>query len=316
MYLLDSRKKPPVISEPKKFTPPAGPASPKAGRGREVDFSIDRDASPPKAPWLMAGLMLAATAGLFGASMKYNYLLGQVVTPIVGLMTVHGLFKGGFRKAVMLPITIVTLGFLAANPMIFDPIVQRITGGPSPMGNYIACAIVATIALWLVGKPVKAIRRKVIMKRPLLRGADRFFGTGIGFAEGALLSLIIMWASVLVEPQARQVAVHPNARPAQRQFAGSLLQMIGEIDRSPLKPIVRDANLLEEFPSLTEPLKAMRADGSVDPSKLSPEQLEGMIEFVENVGGEKGKAMAEQLRTVQRNQQKQAEAYKSLPKTH
>lgn len=312
MYLLDSKKKPPVIAEPRGFRPPAGPSAPAAGRGREVDFSIDRDA-PVKGPWLMAGLLLAITAGLFGVSVEYDYLLGEIATPIIGLMTLHGLFKGGFRKAIMLPVTIMAVGFVAANPTIFDPIVQRVTGGPSPMGNYVACAIAVSIGLWIVGMPVKAIRKRVIMKRPMLRGADRFFGTGIGFAEGAFTALLVLWASVLLEPQAKQVATHPNAQAVQRQFAGGLLQLIGEVDKSPLEPIVRDANLLEEFPSITEPLKALRADGSVDPSKLDPKQLHGLIEMLEDVGGEDGAAMAEQLRTIEKNREQQAEAYKQLP---
>ncbi|MCB9851622.1 MAG: CvpA family protein [Phycisphaerales bacterium] len=311
MYLLRGQKKPPVIAEPKAFSPPAGPSTP--NRGREMDFSIDRDA-PVKGPWLMAGLLLAATAATFGMSLNSDYLLGEIASPIIGLMTLHGLFKGGFRKAIMLPITIAGVGFLMTNPMIFDPIVQRVTGGPSPFGNYVACAVAITLGLWIVGIPVKAIRKKVIMKRPVLRGTDRFFGTGIGFAEGALMALLVMWGAVLIEPQAKQVATNANAKPVQRQFASGVLSLIAEIDKSPLAPIVRDANLLEEFPQLTKPLEALRADGTVDPSKLDPQQLEGLIDMLESVGGEQGSAVAEQLRTVERNREAQAEAYESLPK--
>ena len=61
-------------------------------------------------------------------------------------------------------------------------------------------------------------------------------------------------------------------------------------------------------------LEALRADGTVDPSKLDPKQLEGLIEMLENVGGEKGSAVAEQLRTVEKNREAQTEAYESVPK--
>lgn len=318
MFLLRSNKKPPVINEPKRHVAPAGPRIPGVGdrdrgAGRETNFSIDREV-PVTKPWLMTGLILGAMATAFGMSMKYDYLLGELVAPVIGLMTLHGLFKGGFRKAIMLPVTVVTLGFLMTNPTIFDPIVQRVTGGPSPMGNYVACMIVATIGLWIVGIPVKAIRNKVIMKRPLLRGTDRFFGTGIGFAEGAFMAVLFMWATILLEPNAKAVMNNSNAQPMQKQIAGHVLRLTSEIDASPIAPIVRDANLLEEFPQLTESMKAVRADGTVDPTKLDPEMMKGLIKTLESVGGEQGCAAAKQLRTIEKNREAQAEAYKKLPK--
>ncbi|HRW54958.1 MAG TPA: CvpA family protein [Phycisphaerae bacterium] len=311
MYLLRGQKKPPVIAEKRAFSPPAGPSTP--SRGRETDFSIDRD-EPVKGPWLMAGLLLTATAGAFGLSLENDYLLGQIAAPVVGLLSLHGLVKGGFRKAIMLPITIAVVGFLAANPTFFDPIVQRVTGGPSALGNYVACAGAVTLLLWIVGMPLKSIRKKVIMKRPVLRGTDRFTGTGIGFVEGAFIALVVMWSAALVEPQAKSIAANQSASSGQRYVANGVLTLLSEVDASPLQPIVRDANLLKEFPQLTKTLEAIQADGSVDPTKLDPKQVEGLIEMLESLGGEEGGQMAEQLRTIEKNQKAEAEAIQKLPR--
>lgn len=310
------KKKPPVITEPKSFAAYDSPRAQSfndAPRGGERDFSVDRDTKTPRAPWLTTGLLLGVTAALFGASIKYDYLLGQIVVPILGLTTLHGLFRGGFRKIIMLPATVLVVGFLATNPTVADPIVQKINGGPSVVGNWVACAVIAMVSLGLIAWPVKKIRNNVIMKRPVLRGTDRFFGTGIGFAEGAFTSLLVMWGTMLLEPQAQKIVDHPNAKACQQQFASGVIRLAAEIDASPLAPIIRDANLLEEIPAIKQQMDALQANGSFDASAIDPATRNSIIQFLESMDNEGLKAAAQSLRTIENNQEEKAEAYQRLP---
>ncbi len=295
------RKKPPVIAphaDGPGFDRPAPDAYP---RGGERDFIVERD-TRPGAPWLSAGLILGASAALFGASINYDFLLGQLLVPIIGLATAHGLLRGGFRKLIMLPATIFVIAFLATNPTIADPIVQRITGGPSVIGNWIACAVIATLSLVILALPVKAIRNRLIMRRPLLRGADRMIGTGVGFAEGAFAALLVMWGTVLLEPHARSVSNHAGAQPAQQKLAAGILRLATEIDATPLAPIIRDANLLEEFPAIRQQLGAIRSDGTLDPMAMDPGTRESLIKILESFDTAEAKSAAESLRKIGENQ--------------
>lgn len=280
-------------SEPYLLGMKAGPHRPPNAEGRrrrrETPFHIDE---PRRAgtPWLSILLLLGAAGALFAWSLRQEILLGQIAAPIVGLAGLHGLLRGGFRKALMLPVSIGMLFLVASNPGFADPIVRAIAGRTSALGNGIAGVLALVLSLTVAGAIVKAMRNRLIVRRPLLLAADRFLGTGIGLAEGALLVLLLCWSTVLLEPRARRVLDHPGTVQGsfQHQFASGLVRLTHEIDESPLEPIARDANVLEEIPSVRDALDQEHPEEILDLSNLDPDMRRKALEILGGAVAEEG----------------------------
>ena len=259
------------------------PPEPKAeGRRRRDghDFRFDEPLRI-RTPWLSIALLIGAAAALFAISTQQEILLGQIAAPILGMMGLHGLLRGGFRKVIMLPVSVGMFLLVASNPGFADSLVRAVAGQSSPLGNGIACVLALIISLTVAGMIVKSIRNKFIVRRPLLLAADRFFGTGIGLAEGGLAVLMLCWSTVLLESRAQMVLDHPSTQEGsvQHQFASGLLRLSNEIDESPLEPIARDANLLEEIPSVRDALNNPDSNGIISLDMLDSETRAKAMEY-------------------------------------
>ncbi len=276
------------------------------------DFEFDKT---PRAgqPWLAIGLLVGAIAAGFGLSVQYDSLLGQFAAAILGAGSLHGLLRGGLRKLVMLPASVGTLALLASHPDFADPLVKMVAGESSAIGNGLACAATFVLAMLAAGTAVRIIRNRFIMKRPILRATDRLFGTSIGGAEGVLILLTICWTAVLVEPQARSILRQPSieADSAQHQFAAGLVRLAEEIDDSPLRPIIRDANLLEEFPAIREAIEGMES-GNLN--AIDPEFRKAAMEYLKNADPEQRSGLSKALGEYEQNNASRDKAYRQLPK--
>lgn len=281
-----------------------------------ADFEFDKS-PPPRKPWLAIGLLVGAVAAGFGLSLQYDSLLGQIATAMVGAGSLHGLWRGGLRKIVMLPASLGMFVLLASYPNFADPVVKMMAGKSSSLGNGLACVAAFVLAMLAAGTLVRVIRNRIIMKRPLLRATDRLFGTTIGGAEGALILLTICWTAVLVEPQARSILREPSieAGSVQHQFAAGLVRLAEEIDASPLRPIVRDANLLEEVPALHNAIENLGTTGQpFDLNAINPRLREAAMEYLKAADSEKREGQPNALEKYERGNQSRDRAYRQLPK--
>ncbi len=205
---------------------------------------------------LIGSLLVGLTAGGFYLSLDNDFLLGQIAIPILGLSAVHGLWRGAFRKLIMLPLTLGVLYLVTTHARFADPVVQAVASDHPRLGTFVACAAAAVLALGLCGFVVRLARKRWIVRRPMLLSADRFVGTTLGLAEGAFTVLMVCWAAVLIEPQARVVRDHRNLTVDTWEFrvAAGVVQLADEIDASPFDSLVYESNLLEEIPAVRDAL--------------------------------------------------------------
>jgi len=293
LHMFGKRKrKPPVITRPNDQRPRGGqPYS-----SGERNFEVDQE-RPAKCCSGTLGkvLILGAAAAGFGASAHYDVLLGQIGSVLMGLSTLHGNFKGGLRKSIMLPATAIVLWYLYSNPDVVAPLVGMVGGASGPFANAVGCAVVAGVVLFMIGMPVKFVRNRVVRKRPVLAGMDRFFGSTIGFAEGGVLMALLMWTAVLLEPMAQNTADHPDAQVGQKKIANTVLRLTKEIDESPLAGFAREGNLLAEIPEVKQHLDAIRPDGTIDPEKIDPSIQNMIAEMMKGMDPAQVQKAAEQL---------------------
>ncbi len=269
-----------------------GSSSADSARGKSESFGRGGRPRPPL-PLLGFGLIAGAAVTGFVLSRQSDFLLGQIASSIVGAFGLHGLWRGGLRKVVMLPLTVGLLIFFSARPDFADPLVQMIAGKPSVLGNMFACGMTMVAAYLIVGALVRTVRNRVILRRASLTAADRFLGTAVGMAEGAALTLVLCWMSVLVEPQMRSLRDHSSTVEGSKRHmvASTMLRLVSEIDKSPLQTIVRDHNVLADVPAVHSAIVQLEQAGtghnsgsSDDAAKLlkgvNPQQLSQINEVI------------------------------------
>lgn len=228
-------------------------------------------------------MVMGGAATGFYFSDRADFLLGEVAAVLLGAFGLHGLWRGGFRKLVMLPVTIAVLVLVSAKPDFADPLIRAVHGDSSLAGNMAACALAIVGSLLAAGWFVRTVRQRVIMRRPMLLGADRFVGASVGLAEGGLLLLVICWAAVLAEKPMSQAKGHASSEPVSARYAlvNGVLRLIGEIDASPLKDLVRNHNYLESVPSVQAAIQQMeQASANSDGWNGS---ADGLAELLQNV---------------------------------
>lgn len=233
--------------------PPAKPLPPRP----DHEAAIVEEAQPGfGVPWLGTGLFVGATAAGFALSAQQGWLLGQIAALALGLSTLHGLWRGGLRKLIMLPVSVGLLAFIVSHPGFADPFVNSVLGQPSVIGSALTVGLVGLLAWVIAGRLAKWVRDRCVRRRPMLLAADRFLGLSIGLAEGALTLLALCWATVLLEPQARVVRDHPNVSldSIEHRVAAGVVQIAEEINASPLEAIANESNPLEEIPAVRDAL--------------------------------------------------------------
>lgn len=293
---MDAVRKPPVINRN------AAQAAPRGGR-RETDFEFDKPASKGTFPWLGVGLIFGAVGTGLYFGHESNSLLGQGATAIIGMAGLHGLWRGGFRKIVMLPVTIALMVLVSTRPDFAAPAIKLLNGGqPSTVGNVIACGLAVLLTMIVTTTVVRKVREKVILKRPILRGTDRLTGTSIGALEGGLVVLALCWSAALLGPQAREVAHHPDtvAGSPRHVLATTIVRLNEEIDGSPIRNLVRNHNVLAELPTVKAALNGSDQFGAMNGGLLDPANREKAAELLKQIqSGNYSEELNEALKKIQ-----------------
>lgn len=234
-----------------------------ASGGRVSDFPVERKNSA-RTPWLGLGFLLSIVGAGFYFSTDADFLLGQVASITLGAFGLHGLWRGGLRKIVMLPVTVGSLFLVTAKPDFADPLIRSVTGQSSMVGNMLACGLALVATFLMTGALIRYVRNKVIVKRPVALGIDRFVGTTVGLAEGAVVLLVLCWTAVLTQPQMARLKDHPGTAPgsARQSVATTMLKIVGEIDEGPLRTLVRDQNLLKDIPAIKSAIEQIEQAAS------------------------------------------------------
>ncbi len=289
-----ARKAPPIIDAP---------------GGPDFEYETFRGSSKAGVPWKSMLFALAMAGGLFGFSYQADYLLGQLAAPLLGLGALHGLWRGGFRKVVMLVLTIVAFSLVINHADVLTPLTKTAAGASGGM-NYLLAAGIAVLGLIFGGWIVKGVRRRVILKRPVVAMLDRLAGAGVGLAEAALVVLTVCWTTAEVAPHAAVVRDHQDTQVGSVRyvFAENVIRIAAEASQGPVGEFVAATNPFDRYPALRQAVQDFLQTGTFDPQSLSPEaanQLNEMLKGtpVGDIGG---------LQEVLKKYEGNGEAYEKL----
>lgn len=251
-------------------------------------------------PWKTSLLICGLTGILFLLSWRRAYLLGELALPILALGMLHGLWRGGFRKIILLAATIGLLyGVALAGPKIgqIAPLGSKASIGG--WGYVVACAM-AIILFLFASAATNRIRRRVFIRRPALRTIDGLLGMAVGFAEAALIPLAFCWTAVEARPHLTLIRDHPDTETGsfRQRFAGAMIRLADEADAGAIGRLADATNPIGRIPALRKVFDDLNASGQIrlddlgnmDPataeklnellrqSPLGPDGLKGLIE--------------------------------------
>lgn len=248
----------------------------------ETDFQLDR-AHSSKPPLLSSALIFFLGVALWWYSARQGVMLGEIAAPILTLASLHGLWRGGFRKLVMLGVSVGVLYAAFSYPNFADPVVKAITGSSSGLASGIITVLVVVLTLVIAGMLVKRFRQRHIASRPVMLGVDRLMGTGVGLTEGAFIVLSLCWVAVMIQPHARLVRDHQNITPdsIRHRLATALVQLADEARAEPLGAIVESTNLIEKMPAMRDAINELNTTGQFNLDNIDPEVMEKLNELLQ-----------------------------------
>ncbi len=266
-------------------------------------------------PWKTAVLLLLAAAGLFAYSMHQDVLVGRIAAPMLALGALHGLWRGGFRKAIMLAATVLVFYGVTTYGGAAAQLVQNTTGSTSTAWGYGGLSLAAVIMLVFTSIFINVIRRRHILKRPVLRGLDRLSGTLIGVAEAMFIILAICWTAVEIRPHAVLVRDHTDTPVSsfQQEFAAGIVRLADEVSVGPMGRLVDATNPIDQIPVLRKAMDDLNRTGQFDLEGLDPETARTLNELLKQTpAGDMG-GLQSVLEQFENNNKKAEQLRKQLP---
>ncbi|RIK66882.1 MAG: hypothetical protein DCC65_08000 [Planctomycetota bacterium] len=238
---------------------------------------------------LLIALVLGLGGGLFYYSNRAEYLLGQIAAVAMTPLALHGVWRGGFRKAAMILVLLALgagFGYLRAGANALLGLAGLGDGGlTTPV------AAVFALGIWIIAfMTTKSVRASYIERTRFRRGADRLAGLIVGMTEGGLMVLTLCWLATSLEPFGRTlIDSGDTVKGSPRQKAGqSIVRLSQEARIGVLGDLVRKTNPVEKMPALREMIREANRTGELRMDDLDPETLRKLQDVLKNVPGAGG----------------------------
>lgn len=183
--------------------------------------------------------------------------VARIVALVVALATLQGLWRGATELAGLV-IGLILAAFLAGpvGRLLESPIAS-IAGTTGLTNRLVSMGLVAIVVVAASGITSRILARRLLAKRPAWKVWDPYLGAGLGLVEGSLLSLMLIWTPLLLEPVAR--ADVDQARAAIDQGMDPAVAGVNPVSESIVRYAqeVRDS-ALGGIAESTNPLKSSR----------------------------------------------------------
>jgi hypothetical protein len=223
----------------------------------------DRRSPALRLVWPAVALVGGLGLITLGLSAQADVLVGQIAAVVVMVATLHGLWRGGLRKLLVMGTFLGMLGVWGAMPYVAAKL--PLNGGPlsSGPGRSLLLAGLTAFGVFAAIFSARFIHRRWLAERPLAAGVDRLVGGALGMAEGLMVVLALCWVSAAAAPFARRVFDGSAADPgsARCRVAGAIVQLAGEASSGPLAAVVSATSPIDRIPAFREALEQLNTLG-------------------------------------------------------
>jgi uncharacterized membrane protein required for colicin V production len=256
-----------------------------AGSSRAEMVGLDRPVFP-SSPIIPMALVFLASAGLFAYSAHCGYLIGEIAVVVMFPCALHGVWRGGFRKTMMLGAITGLFYLFSVKPDFAAPVLSSLGAPTSGISNFAAGAVTALLAILTAYFGSRGLQRRLIAPSRISTAIDRFAGTLIGVAEGALVALCLCWMASSLRPYATNL-VHGNqviAGSPQDRIGKYMLQIAEEADEGLLGRVTKATNPIDQVPALREAITQLNTTGRLDIESLSPATISQIQSILQQCG--------------------------------
>jgi uncharacterized membrane protein required for colicin V production len=269
-------------------------------------------------PWRSSLTILLAGVLLFAVSHRSDFHLGEIAAPLLTLGALHGLWRGGFRKIVMIAATIGALYMVAVSSERAGAAIRAVTGAASEAWGYLATIAAAVAALLIVGVLVKSIRKRVILRHGVLRLADRLLGVAVGLVEAALVVLAICWTVVAIRPHTSLIRDHQATQVGslRHRVAEEMVRLADEADAGALGRAVSATNPIDQIPALRRIIDDLNATGELrleNLNGLDPQTIRRLSEILKQTPVEDLGGLNDVIERYKQGDEARDRAYRQLP---
>jgi uncharacterized membrane protein required for colicin V production len=251
--LAPAPKEPPREALWQAYTIPPTPSSKRLPPSRRPPTPVDL----PGPAWLTITALFGGAIALLFYSVQQKHYLGILATPILLFPALHGVWRGGFRKLLMIPVIMVASWWIMKAPAAYGPTVQQfLRSADVGLVNMLVAACAVPILVLGLGI-VQTFRRRVIMRSGILFRIDRFLGALVGLAEGGLIMLTICWITILMAPKLREATADTqmDQYPLQKSIVEGFLKVSDEAQTGQVGEIVARTNVLDRVPTVKQKLE-------------------------------------------------------------
>ncbi|HVP10482.1 MAG TPA: CvpA family protein [Phycisphaerae bacterium] len=286
--------------------------------GADLYFAAPRSSPAGRVPLKTLVLILLGGVALFVLSARRDFLLGQLAAPVLTIGALHGLLRGGFRKIIMLAATIGVLYAMATGADALNAYLQSRTSLVNPVWSWLLIILAAVLVLVLISAMVKSFRRRVIMRRPFTRGADRLLGVLVGLAEGALVILTVCWMVVEVKPYTQQIRDRQDVEAGsyRQALATRMVRLADEAGTGDLGRLVAATNPIDDVPEIRKVIDELNTKGEISLDSLGnldPETIQRLNDLLKQTTGQEQGGLNQLIETHQQGSESRDQARGQLP---
>lgn len=199
--------------------------------------------------WIVLGALIIAI--LLAAAL--GDLITLIFVALLAAAIVNGYWLGASK------ITAVLGGLFAAALLavplgrMLEGVIGGVTGATGLTNRLLSIVILAAVVVLAVTAVVQFVLRRWLITRPQIRIYDRPLGAALGFLEGALLGLVLIWAVLAMEPVASTgvSAARSNPEAAPNPLAERIVKVSESARGSAVGRVAETVNPLRDLHLLT-----------------------------------------------------------------
>ncbi len=224
---------------------------------RTDDSSADVGETSPVVRNLLIGLLIGVPVAVVMLWLTTGWVTA-VCNGLVGFCVIQGLWRGAAEIVGVVIGLVLALMLAKVLGRAFEGTIGGLTGTKGLLARFVSTLVCGAVIAILVWGVVSIFAKRWMKEKPQWKDADKFAGAGIGAVEGVLLSMVVLWVPLAVQPVAnmratmdRELAMtqgmtQEEASKAVGPLARRVLEIAEDVERSTVGSVAQSTNPIED----------------------------------------------------------------------
>jgi hypothetical protein len=216
--------------------PPAGSASTKGATRAEKEPEQEQEAVPTAPFWTPANLFVLGVLSVpLLAGLLFGNLATRVFVMVIVLSVVNGYWLGASRVAAGIGGMLVALLLAVPLGRLCEGLFAGVLGYSGLLNRMISIGGCGVLLAGVVAITLSIPIGRWLKDKPGLKRYDKLIGTSLGFIEGSIFAVLMLWAVLALEPLAARnlaLAEDPSTGVKRSTVSASVARLAGSARES------------------------------------------------------------------------------------